>query len=210
MSRAQGRTANHRGRMPPAQLKATLLHHAARLIVQPPGMPSRDALRRAAHELGIGVRDLRIDEAELAEAVGSYRALFHRDAESTLREQRRTALEAMRFFADYQPRLVGPALEGTSSAAEAVQIQLFCDDEDAVLRLLDEHGMAFESAAAARYETPTENFRAPALRMLAGEVAVLLMILPERLLRQSLRRAGHERTERRADAVELARMLETP
>lgn len=209
MSRGQGRTSMRRSRMAPEQLKATLLNQAARLVVQPPGMPARDALRKAATELALDPRDLRVDDAELAAAVSGYRALFHRDAEPRLREQRRTALEAMRFFAAFQPRLVGAALEGTSSAAEAVQIQLFCDDEDAVIRLLDEHGMAFEYAAGVRYEGPGEALKVPALRMLAGEVAVSLLIMPEQLLRQALRRAGHERIERRADSAELARMLES-
>ncbi len=75
----------------------------------------------------------------------AHQQLFEADEHaSLLRHLRETAREAMRFFAQFEPRLVGAVLEGTADRHSAVCLHLFSDDPDAPARFLDEHGIPCE------------------------------------------------------------------
>ena len=69
---------------------------------------------------------------------------------------------ALPFFAPFDPRLVGPVLEGTADANSPVHLQLYTDDADAVPRWLEEHRIP-ASARSHRLRLDHErNIDAPA------------------------------------------------
>lgn len=139
---AQSRTRERRQR---------LAHEAARLMAEGGIRDFQMAKRKAAQRLGI------LDDAslprnhEIEEALRQYQRLFLGDRQpAEVHRRREAALRALEFFAGFQPRLVGPVLEGTADARSPVDLHLHSDDPDAVPRWLDEHGIPAQPAPAAR------------------------------------------------------------
>lgn len=110
---------------------------AARLIARLGLHDYGEAKQRAARELGIADEASLPTDAQVREQVIEYQRLFRGDDQArALRARREAALEAMDFFAAFQPRLVGSVLDGTADAGAPVRLQLFADDPDAIARFL--------------------------------------------------------------------------
>ena len=118
-----------------------LAHEAARLIAEGGLRDYQQAKLKAAQRLGI------LDDAslprnrEIEDALREYQRLFQPDTIDALRSRREAALRAMEFFQPFDPRLVGPVLEGTADARSPVALQVYSDDADAVARFLEQHGI---------------------------------------------------------------------
>ncbi len=112
---------------------------AARRLLDGRETDPESALRSAA--LAAGCRDAsRWPSAEaVVEAALTERRLFDSPRHlEHLGRLRRRALEAMRYLAAFEPRLVGGVLDGWAGDGAAIDLQLFTDEPDAVmLRLLE-------------------------------------------------------------------------
>ncbi|HET7843988.1 MAG TPA: hypothetical protein VFL14_07545, partial [Xanthomonadales bacterium] len=112
--------------------------------------------------------------------------LFQGDSQPrVLRERREAAVEGMKFFARFEPRLVGAVLEGTADEHSAVCLHLFSDDPHAVQWFLDEQRIPYdESSRKLRIERERwEEF--PAYLFSADGVPFDLTVLPRDALRQA-------------------------
>ncbi|HEY5612672.1 MAG TPA: hypothetical protein VIK70_03670, partial [Lysobacter sp.] len=93
-----------------------LAHEAARLMAEGGMRDFHQAKLKAAERLGI------VDDAslprnrEIEEALREHQRLFQRDHAIALRRRREAALRALEFFKSFDPRLVGPVLDGTADA----------------------------------------------------------------------------------------------
>ena len=75
------------------------------------------AKRKAAERLGVTDASILPRNTEIEAALVAHQRLFAADRhEADLVAMRRSALEAMRLMADFQPRLVGPVLTGMALA----------------------------------------------------------------------------------------------
>ncbi len=63
----------------------------------------------------------------------------------TARSAAKRRLRALDFFASFEPRLVGPVLDGTADAHSAIALHLHSDDPEAAHRFLEQHGIPAES-----------------------------------------------------------------
>lgn len=80
--------------------------------------------------------------AEILAALHDYQRLFRGGEQpSQLGIRRDAALEAMRFFAAFGPRLVGAVLAGTADAHSPVQLHLHTDDPESMLAFLNDQGI---------------------------------------------------------------------
>ncbi|MFT3790669.1 MAG: hypothetical protein QM741_06250 [Rudaea sp.] len=167
-------------------LRARIAFEAARLISESGMRDYAQAKRKAAAQLGVATQSVLPDNAEIEDALREYQRLFHAgDQPRRLRALREAAFEAMRFFAAFEPRLVGAVLDGTADAHSAVCLHLFSDDPDAPARHLDEHGIDYESASRRlRFDKDAEaDF--PVLRFAADDVAIDATVFPYDGLRQA-------------------------
>lgn len=168
-------------------LRARLAQEAARLLVEQGLADPRRALRKAAERLG--VRDEaalpRIDEVDAA--LREHQRLFRGESQQqALRERRQAALQAMGFFEAFEPRLVGGVLDGTADAHSAVELMLFSDDPDAVIRALHEHDIPHHTGARRlRFEREGSAAPFPLHGFVADGIDFRLIVLP----RDALRRA---------------------
>ena len=129
-------------------------------------------------------------------------------APSHLTNLRRAALSAMRLMADFQPRLVGPVLNGSASAHSEINLHLFSETPEAVSLRLDERGVPHE---VLERRVRFERDRAvsyPALRFVAGRQTVDAVVFPLDGIRQSPCSPVDGKPMRRASTTEVEDLLD--
>ncbi len=132
-------------RQAPSRQRQWLAEQAARCMSEERIDDPETALRRVLSRHGSPAPDRRQwpAAAEILHALQAYQRLFRSaDQAEALQRRREAALEALGFFADFRPYLVGAALEGTADAHSPVQLHLYCGDGDTLLHFLHENGIA--------------------------------------------------------------------
>lgn len=170
------------------QMRQRIAQEAARLIVNEGIRDYLVAKRKAAERLGAPdtqnlPRNIEV-EAELA----AYQRLFQeRDQPRRLRQLRAAALEAMRFFERFAPRLTGSVLSGTAGEHSDINLHLFADSPEEVHLFLLEANVPYEQSQR-RLRLERDDYASyPSARFLAGEIQVEAVIFPLNGLRQAPR-----------------------
>lgn len=151
---------------------------AARLLADS-GLESLDhAKRKAAQRLGCRDRALWPENAEIEDTLREHQRLFLTDRQpDALHRLRSVAIEAMQAFADFRPRLVGAALEGTADVHSGVRLLLSADaPEEVAFALTDRHIPWQPSEVNLRFAHGRRETR-PSFRFRAGDTAVELVVL---------------------------------
>lgn len=188
-----------------------LAFEAARLMAEQGVRDFALAKRKAAQRLGIHDDSAMPRNNEIEQALRDYQRLFQAQSQPQALQQRRlAAVEAMRFLARFEPRLVGAVLDGTGDAHSAVCLQLFADDADAVRHFLDEHGIRYESSERRLRLDREREARFPVLLFAAGEVPFDLTLLPRDALRQAPLDRISEKPMRRATLAAVESLLDEP
>jgi hypothetical protein len=165
-------------RQRPSPVTRQLAVEAARLLADS-GLDSPEhAKRKAAQRLGCRDRALWPENTEIEEALREHQRLFLHDRQpNALHRLRTTALEAMRAFAEFRPRLVGAALEGTADIHSGVRLLLVADSaEEVAFALTDQHIPWQSDEATLRFAKGRREAR-PSFRFRAGDTAVELVVL---------------------------------
>ena len=187
--------------------RRSLAHEAARLMAEGGIRDYHQAKLKAAERLGIYDDASLPRNREIEDALREYQRLFQRDNLVGLRQRREAALRAMEFFAAFEPRLVGPVLDGTADARSPVALQLFSDDPDAASRFLDQHGIPAE-ARSRRLRLDRERADDfPVWIFSAEDLSFDLTVLPLDVLRQAPLSGVDEKPMKRASAAQLRQLL---
>ena len=133
-------------------------------------------MQRAAQEHGIRVNTLASSLPELRAAICEYRELFRPQQLSVLRDRRRTALDAMRAFAVFEPRLAGSLVFG-DGALDRVRLMLYADTPEQVLLSLSDQRIPWQEGEVSLLLAGRQRATRPAFRFMAGEVAIELVVL---------------------------------
>jgi hypothetical protein len=191
------------------QLRRALAQEAARIMSEQGIDDYRLAKRKAAERLGATDIAVLPKNTEIEAALAEHQRLFEADTHSsTLVALRRTALNAMKLLKRFQPRLVGPVLTGTASAHSEVNLHLFADGTETVALHLMEQGIPHRIAERRlRYE-PNRLVAYPVVQFVAGDREIDSVVFPVDGIRQSPASPVDGRPMRRADAAEVASMLD--
>jgi hypothetical protein len=185
-----------------------LAHEAARLMAEGGVGDFHQAKLKAASRLGIHDDASLPRNREIEEALRQYQRLFLGDAQAVaLRQRREAAVRALEFLAPFQPRLVGPVLEGTADATSPVLLHAYTDDADAVARFLDEHAIPAESRTRRLRLDRERSADLPCWLFSAEELAFDLTVLPLQALRQAPLSVIDERPMPRASLAQLRALL---
>lgn len=171
---------------------------AARIMAEQGVRDYSVAKRKAAERSGISDdRDLPSNR-EIEAALRDYQRLFQSVSQPLkLHALREVALEAMGFFARFEPRLVGAVLEGTADDFSAVCMHVFDDDPSELVRFLDDREIPFDEDERVLRLTPDDTVEFPVLRFDADDTTIDITILPRDLLRQApLSRTGNSPMQR--------------
>lgn len=195
---AQTRTRERRHR---------LAHEAARLMAESGIRDYQQAKLKAAERLGISDDASLPRNREIEDALREYQRLFQRDGEALLLQRREAAQRAMAFFAQFQPRLVGPVLEGTVDAHSPVSLHLHCDDADAVARFLDQNLVPADARSRRLRLDRERDAEFPVWVFGAEGLTFDLTVLPLDILRQAPLASVEEKPMRRASSTQLQQLL---
>lgn len=183
---------------------------AARLIADQGMRDYHAAKLKAASRLGFSPDVDLPRNAEIESALREHQRLFQAQTQSAiLARQRFAALEAMRFFHQLEPRLVGAVLEGTADEHSAICLHLFTDDVATVISLLGERGIPYQlHDRRVRLDAVTDT-RLPALEFTAGTNTIDVTVFPRDGLRQAPLDRITERPMRRA-SIDAVSQLQDP
>lgn len=189
-------------------LRQAVAEEAARIMREQGVDDFLQAKRKAAGRLGVTDASILPRNTEIEAALVAHQRLFAADRhEASLADLRRSALQAMRLMADFQPRLVGPVLTGTASPHSEINLHLFSDSPEAVSLRLEERGVPHEVLERRlRYERE-RTVSYPALRFVAGRQTVDAVVFPLDGIRQAPSSPVDGRPMRRASAAEVEALL---
>ena len=188
--------------------RAQLAHEAARLMAESGISDFHQAKLKAAQRLGIHDDASLPANREIEAALREYQRLFLGPGqEHALRIRRQAAVRAMEFFASFQPRLVGPVLEGTADSSSVVQLHLHCEDSDAVARFIHEHAIPAQSRQRRLRLDRARNLDTSAWLFSAEELPFELIVLPLQALRQPPLSPLDERPMPRASLAQLRQLI---
>ena len=190
------------------QMRRRVALEAARLISEHGMRDYHQAKLKAAQRLGLGDDQGLPRNREIEEALREHQRLFHSEHQPlALRERREAALEAMRFLARFEPRLVGTVLEGTADAHSAVSLHVFCDAPEEVAMFLHEQRIPFEQRTRTLRTDKHHSMEFPVVLFAAAGIAMDLTLMPHAALRQSPLDRIDEKPMRRASAQALQALL---
>ena len=186
-----------------------LAHEAARLMSEGGISDFHLAKRKAASRLGINDDASLPRNSEVEEALREHQRLFHGPEQGdALRLRRQAALNALECFAPFQPRLVGPVLEGTADANSAVTLPLYPAHAEEVPVFLDEQGIpATERSRRIRLDR-SRSGDFPVWVFSADDLTIDLTVLPQLALRQAPLSNIDEKPMARASAAQLKLLLD--
>lgn len=209
MQRQRG-SARHEAGARDRELRRRIAVEAARLISEQGIRDYHVAKRKAADRLGIAADTALPKNSEVDEALREHQRLFDSDDQpQRLRRLRETAREALRFFAAFEPRLVGAVLDGSADRHSAVCLHLFSDEPEAVPRVLEEHGIPYEEHSHALRVTRDTQREFPAFAFSAGQTPLDVTVLPADAIRQAPLDRGGEKPMRRANLAALEALLDS-
>jgi hypothetical protein len=185
-----------------------IAQEAARLMSEHGIRDFHHAKLKAAERLGIVETQALPRNLEIEQALREHQRLFLADSQpQLLRQRREAALEAMRFLAPFEPRLVGAVLEGTADAHSAVCLHVFRDDPEAVGLFLREHGVPIETQVRRLRNSRDDQPEYPVLLFAADELPFDLTVLPRDALRQAPLDRTDDRPMRRAALAQVEMLL---
>lgn len=188
--------------------RVRIAQEAARLMSEHGIRDFHHAKLKAAERLGIVDTQALPRNLEIEDALREHQRLFLADSQpQLLRQRREAAVEAMRFLAPYEPRLVGAVLEGTADAHSAVCLHLFSDDPDAVAIYLREQGVPIETQVRRLRSKADEQPEYPVLLFSADDLPFDLTVLPRNALRQAPLDRVDEKPMQRASLAQLEILL---
>lgn len=185
-----------------------LAHEAARLMAEGGYRDYHQAKLKAAQRLGIRDDASLPRNSEIEDALRQYQRLFVGDAHAAgLQARREAAVRALEFFARFDPRLVGPVLDGTADANAPVALHLHVDDPDEVPRFLEDAGIPAEGRSRHLRLDRSREAEAPVWMFSAEDLTFDLTVLPHDALRQAPLSAIDAKPMKRASASQLRQLL---
>ena len=204
---AQRRGGSQRGNAD--DMRRRIAVEAARLIAEDGLRDYHEAKRKAALRVGAGDDATLPRNSEIEDALREHQRLFQSATQPAhLARLRQTALDAMQFLARFEPRLVGPVLEGTADAHSTVPLHLFCDDPREVVALLTDRRIPYEEKTRSLRSDSGREDDYPALLLGADGVPVELTVFAVDDLRQAPLDRVSSRPMRRANRASVAALVD--
>jgi hypothetical protein len=167
-------------------LRTAVAQEAARLMAEHGIRDYLVAKRKAAERYGVVEGSTLPKNTEIEAALLSYQRLFGGEQHaSSLREQRRVALLAMRLLEKFEPRLVGQILTGSATEYADIQLHVFSDNTEAVTMYLMDRRYEYE-VFERRVRMTSERFiNVPTVRFEMERETVEAYVFPADGLRQA-------------------------
>ncbi|VAW79697.1 FIG00856772: hypothetical protein [hydrothermal vent metagenome] len=189
-------------------MRVRIAQEAARLMSEGGMQDFYAAKRKAAQHLGAPDTRNMPRNQEVEVALQEHQRLFLGEQQiDYLRALREAAVQAMRFLAGFNPRLVGSVLSGTASRHADINLHLFADTPEQVNLFLIDNNIPFE-ASMKRQRVGRESWEEyPAYQFMAGEYAVDLLVFPSECRREAPRSPVDGKPMQRARIEEIELLI---
>ncbi|SRR6056297_283226 len=192
------------------RLRQQVAAEAARILATEGQRNYGQAKRKAASRLGMSGRAGMPSNSEIAEQLKRYQTLYRGERHhEELAQLRSAALEAMRFFSRFRPKLVGPVLEGTADEHSRITLHLFCETPDEVVAFLLDRNIRFEQETR-RIRWHDDSYRDLDLVVIdAGGESFELALMAGGSWKQPPPDPVDGRAQRRAGTAEVEKLIAT-
>jgi len=193
------------------QTRQLIAMEAARLMAEHGIRDYYLAKRKAAGNLNVPATQHMPGNDEIEQALAEYQRLFQAQTQPRrLRRLREAALEAMRFFARFNARLVGSVLSGTAHEHSDVNLHVFSDSPEEVGLFLLHEDIPYEILQRQlRVDAEGPSVSYPVYRFLADDIAIDLTVFPLKGERQAPRSPVDGKPMQRASLTTVLKLLET-
>ncbi|MCP5327655.1 MAG: hypothetical protein H7A18_00965 [Sinobacteraceae bacterium] len=189
-------------------LRRALAQEAARVMAEHGVHDFLFAKRKAAERFGVVDGSALPRNTEIEAALAEYQRLFGGEEHvESLLAQRLVAIEAMRYLKDFQPRLVGPVLNGTATEHSDVQLHVFADTaENVAFRLMDS-GVSYEIGEKRVKMNAERQLQQPSVHFEIDAQPVVAVVFPVDGIRQAPVSPVDGKPMRRADLAEVEALV---
>lgn len=189
-------------------LRRALAQEAARVMAEHGVHDFLFAKRKAAERFGVVDGSVLPRNTEIEAALAEYQRLFDGEEHvESLLAQRLVAIEAMRYLEDFQPRLVGPVLNGTATEHSDVQLHVFADTaENVAFRLMDS-GVSYEIGEKRVKMNAGRQLQQPSVHFEIDAQPVVAVVFPVDGIRQAPVSPVDGKPMRRADLAEVEALV---
>ncbi|MGD9000451.1 MAG: hypothetical protein PVF75_08560 [Granulosicoccaceae bacterium] len=167
------------------QLRRQIAVEAARLMAEHGVKDFLTAKKKAGAKFGVHTGNAMPKNTEIEAALIEHQRIFQGDSQQQhLRELREAALEALQFFAEFRPKLVGSVLRGTAGPHSDVNLHVFTHVENFVHFLKLHHIPVDQKQRRYRFGKDKESkYREkdiPVFQFMAGDVPFDVAVFEEK------------------------------
>lgn len=196
-----------RGSSRDTQMRQSLAHEAARVMLDGGIRDFALAKRKALERMHLPATTPLPRNQEIEDALLEHQRLFGGDAQAReLRKLREAALAAMREFAAFNPRLVGPVLTGSADRNCEVCLHLFAESTEEVGWRLMELGIVHRNSEQRLRMGTGDTERVPGFAFLAAGIPIQLLVFSGRTRRHTPLSPIDGKAMRRAAIAEVQRL----
>ncbi len=161
------------------RIRKEIAHEAAKLVAIDGLENFLQAKKKAAQQLGINNKRMLPSNSEIEAALIEYQSLFHKDKQvQTLCGLRKIACESMMLLKEYNPRLVGSVLTGTANQYSEIIIHVFSDTPELISLFLENNGIPTLICERRLQIEKNNHVYFTAFKFIAGDINIVLIVLP--------------------------------
>jgi len=192
------------------QMRLRLAQEAAQILLQGGHRDYYAAKHKAAVHLGAADTRNMPSNTEIESALEEYQRIFRADSQpAELQRLREAALQAMHFFKDFKPRLVGSVLRGTADEHSVVSLHVFAATVEDIDLFLMHYHIPFETAEKRMRFNAEQIENLPVYRFVADEAPIEVVVFLEDGPLQSPLSPLDSKPMQRADIHLLEKLLES-
>ncbi len=190
-------------------MRLRLAQEAAQILLQNGSRDYYSAKRKAALHLGAADTRNMPSNSEIESALQEYQRIFRADTQPLeLRRLREAALQAMQFFRDFNPRLVGSVLRGTADEHSVVTLHVVAAAVEDIDLFLLQYKIPFDMAEKrVRFQADLIQIL-PVYRFMAEDVPIEMVIFPQDGPRQPPLSPLDNKPMQRADIQALEKLVQ--
>lgn len=191
------------------QLRRRVAVTAATIIAESGQRNFNSARRKAADRLGVADRSALPTNLDIELALREHQRLFQNESQpAALRRMREAAIEALQFFATFEPLLVGPVWDGTADENSSVCLHVFADSSEEIALFLRDNMIPYEvRSRRLRFDTKRAQDH-PVFVFMAGNVSIDLTVIDLNQRAQAPLDRVSERPMSRATLATLRQLIE--
>ena len=162
------------------QMRMRLAQEAAHILLNSGNNDYYAAKRKAASHLGaVDTRNMP-SNTEIDAALREYQRIFRAESQpQVLRDLRKAAIQAMQFFKDFKPRLVGSVLSGSADQYSTVTLHLFASAVEEIDLFLVHHHIPFKTGEQ-KVRYGSDKYKTiPSYQFLAKDTPIEILVFPE-------------------------------